>query len=609
MIVQTWFLPIALLVTATALAYPLSRYLAWIMNGNYRPLPVMRWFEKSLDSGPQNWKQYTGALLIFNIVMFIFGYLVLALQPWMPLNPDGKGMLFPSTIFNSVISFMTNTNIQHYSGDVHLSNFSQIFFCIYNMFVSASVGFCALVAIIRAFRGESSLGNYFVDMWRVLVYMFLPAALIFGIIFLSQGSPMTLQSSYQVSTLEPAAMGTTDKGEVKKQTIVVGPVAALESIKMLGTNGGGFFGMNSAHPFENPTGLSNFFNTIAMMLFPFALVFMYGRMLGRPRHSWVIFSVMLFLMAGTIVWSICFDTLQPNPGLTAHPTARTYQIPSAKAPGGKQEVSLPAVAGLPVDQHLGNLEGKEMRFGTSAGATFAALTTDVTCGAVNAEMDSLNPLAALSPMTGMWLNCVFGGKGVGMVNMLLYVIIGIFIAGQMVGRTPEYLGRKIGAREVKLAVIALLVHPMMILMPTGLFSALDWGLKAVSNPGAHGFTQMLYQFSSASANNGSAFDGLGVTFGFANNASPSPEAIPWDIAAGLVMLFSRYLPIIAPIAMAAFLGAKKASPVGLGTLSDDTPTFGVLVLGTILIIGALLFLPVAVLGPVAEHFGPFPFGG
>jgi K+-transporting ATPase ATPase A chain len=272
-------------------------------------------------------------------------------------------------------------------------------------------------------------------------------------------------------------------------------------------------------------------------------------------------------------------------------------------------VILPPVAGLPVDQHLGNLEGKEMRFGTSAGATFAAVTTDVTCGAVNAEADSLNPLAALAPMVGMWLNCVFGGKGVGMINMLLYIIVGIFIAGLMVGRTPEYLGRKIGAREVKLAVIALLVHPLMILMPTGLFAATDWGLKAVSNPGAHGFSQMLYQFSSASANNGSAFDGLGVTFGFANNPNPAPEAIPWDIAAGLVMLFSRYLPIIAPIAMAAFLGAKKASPANLGTLRDDTPTFGVLLFGTVVIIGALLFLPVAVLGPVAEHLGPFPFGG
>ncbi len=609
MFVKTWFLPFALLVTATIVAIPLSRYMAWIMDGKYRPLPILGWFEKHLDSGPQNWKQYTGSLLFFNMLLFVFGYLVLMLQPWMPLNPDGKGMLFPSTIFHSVISFMTNTNLQHYAGDVNLSNFSQIFFCIANMFLSASVGLCALTAIIRAFQGSSSLGNYFVDMWRVVVYMFIPAALIFGLIFMQQGSPMTFKSSHQISTLEASAMGTTDKGEPKQQTIVVGPVAALESIKMLGTNGGGFFGMNAAHPYENPTGLSNFFSTLAMMIFPFGLVLMYGRMLGRRRHSWVIFSVMITLMVGTVIWSICFDTLKPNPGLTAHRIARTYQIPNAKAPGGTQVVNIPAVAGLPVDQHLGNLEGKEMRFGTSAGATYAAITTDVTCGSVNAEMDSLNPLAALSPMVGMWLNCLFGGKGVGMINMLLYLIIGIFLAGMMVGRTPEYLGRKIGAREVKLAVIALLVHPTMILLPTGLFAAMSWGLQAVSNPGAHGFSQMLFQFSSASANNGSAFDGLGVVYGFANNANPSPMAIPWDIATGLVMLFARYLPIIAPIAMAAYLGAKKASPAGLGTLRDDSITFGFLLLGTVLIVGALLFLPVAVLGPVAEHLGPMPFGG
>jgi K+-transporting ATPase ATPase A chain len=446
-------------------------------------------------------------------------------------------------------------------------------------------------------------------MWRILVYMFAPIALIIAFIFMVQGSPMTFKSSYQVSTLEPAAMGTTDKGEAKQQTIVVGPVAALESIKMLGTNGGGFFGMNSAHPFENPTGLSNFFVCLSMMMFPFALVLMYGRMLGRMRHAFVIFSIMLLLMAGTIVMSIYYDTLKPNPGLIAHPMARTYQVPSATAPGGKRAVTLPAVAGLPVDQHLGNLEGKEMRFGTSAGATFAAVTTDVTCGAVNAEADSLHPMAGLSPMIGMWLNCVFGGKGVGMVNMLLYVIIGIFVAGMMVGRTPEYLGKKIGAREVKLAIIALLVHPFMILLSTGLFAATSWGLLAVSNPGAHGFSQMLYQFSSASANNGSAFDGLGVAYGFWNNPNPAPTAIPWDIATGLVMLFSRYLPIVAPIAMAASLGAKKSSPFGLGTLRTDTVTFGILLLGTVLIIGALLFLPVAVLGPLAEHLGPIPFGG
>jgi K+-transporting ATPase ATPase A chain len=340
-----------------------------------------------------------------------------------------------------------------------------------------------------------------------------------------------------------------------------------------------------------------------------ALVWMYGVMLGRKRHSLVIFSVMFVLLAGTIVWSIYFDTLKPNPGLIAHPQSRTFSIPSASAPGGKRDVTLPAVAGLPLDQHLGNLEGKELRFGTSAGSTFAAATVDFTCGAIICEHDSLNPMAALSPFFGMWVNCIYGGKGVGMINMLLFLIIGIFVVGQMVGRTPEYLGKKIGAREVKLALIALLIHPLVILFPTGLFSATNWGIKAASNPGSHGFSQIVYQFSSDSANNGSAFDGLGTTYGLNNNPSAAPEAVPWDIAAAFVILLGRFLPILAPIAMAGFLGMKKTTPFGLGTLRDDTVTFGCLLVGTIAIVGALLFLPVAALGPVAEHLGPFPFGG
>jgi K+-transporting ATPase ATPase A chain len=606
---QTWLLPAAILAATTVLAFPLSRYLAWIMDGKYRPTGVFHWFEKRLDSGPQDWKEYTAALIVFNAALFIFGFAVLSLQPWMPFNADGKGMLTPTTIFHSVISFMTNTNLQHYSGDVAFSNFSQIFFCIFNMFLSAAVGFCALTAIIRAFRGEKTVGNFFVDMWRVVAYMFLPASFLIGVFFIQQGMPMTYRSSYHVSTLEASAMGLDSNNQPKQQTVVVGPVAALEPIKMLGTNGGGFFGMNAAHPFENPTAPANFVNTMAMMVFPFMLVLMYGRMLGKFRHGVVIFMVMIFMMVGTILWSVAYDTLQPNPGLTAHPASRIYQIPSASSPGGKLDVILPAVAGLPVDQHLGNLEGKEMRFGASAGATYAAITVDVTCGAVNSEHDSLNPIAALSPMVGMWLNCIFGGKGVGMINMLLFVIIGIFISGQMVGRSPEYLGKKVEAREVTLALLALLVHPLMILFPTGLFAATSWGLKAVSNPGPHGFSQMLYQFSSASANNGSAFDGLGVTYGLLSNASPSPTVIQWDIATGIVMLLSRYLPIIAPIAMAGYLGAKKTRPFSIGTLRDDTATFGFLMLGTVLVIGALLFLPAAALGPVADHLGPIPFGG
>jgi K+-transporting ATPase ATPase A chain len=604
-----WLLPISIIVFTIIIAVPVSRYMARIMDGNYQPPRLFAWFEKHLDSGPQNWKQYTVALLVFNAVLFVYGYIVLSLQPWMPLNPRGLGMLAPSTIFNTVISFITNTNIQHYSGDVAFSNFSQIFFCVAMFFLSAAVGLCALTAIIRALRSDPHLGNFFVDMWRVVVYMFLPAVFVISIIFLFQGMPMTYQSTYQVSTLEPGAMGTTDNGQAKQQTIVVGPLAAFVPMKMMGTNGGGFYGMNSAHPFENPSAGTNFFTTFCMMLFPMALVLMYGRMLHRFRHSVVIFSVMLLLFVGTVVWAIYFDTMQPNPGLTAHPIARNFTVASASAPGGKRLITLPAVAGLPVDQHLGNLEGKELRFGTSAGATFAAATVDVTCGAVNAEHDSLNPLAGLSPFVGMWLNCIYGGKGVGMINMLLFLIVGIFLAGQMVGRTPEYLGKKIGAREMKLAMIALLIHPILILGPSGLFAATSWGMKAASNPGAHGLSQIVYQFSSSSANNGSAFDGLGVSWGLLSNPNPAPEAVPWDIAGGLVILFGRYLPIIAPLAMAAFLGMKKSTPFGLGTLRDDTVTFGCLLFGTIVIVGALLFLPVAALGPLADHLGPIPFGG
>jgi potassium-transporting ATPase potassium-binding subunit len=604
-----WTLPILLLAVTILISIPLSRYFAWIMDGRYRAPRFLAWFEKRLDSGQQTWKQYVGAMLAFTAVLFIYGYLVLCLQPIAPLNPLARGILAPSTIFNTVISFMTNTNLQHYAGDQHLSNFSQIFFILPNMFLSASIGFCALTAIIRAFRSEKTMGNFFVDMWRVAIYIYLPASLIIGAIFIHEGMPMTFQSEQTVATLEPGSMGVGDHGVAKPQNIIVGPVAATIPIKMLGTNGGGFYGMNSAHPLENPTAFSNFVTTFAMMIFPFTLVLMYGRMLGRLRHSIVIYGVMLAMMAGLIWWTINWDTLKPNPAFTGAPAARSFLIADATAPGGKRLITLPAVASLPVDQRLGNLEGKELRFGTSAGAVFAAITTDVTCGAINAEHDSLNPIASLSPFVGMWLNCVFGGKGVGMINLLIFLIIGVFLAGQMVGRSPEYLGRKVGAREMKLAVIALLVHPLLILGPSGLFAATSWGVNAESNPGPHGLSQIVYQYSSASANNGSAFDGLGVTYGLNNNPSPAPEAAPLDIGTGLVMLFSRYLPIIAPLAMAFYLGRKKVAPASLGTMRDDTWTFGFLLLGTILIIGALLFLPVAALGPIAEHLGPIPFGG
>lgn len=593
MLAQIWFLPIILLLSATLLAFPISKYLVWILDARYRPYRVFAWFENKLYTGDQDWKEYAGSLLIFSIILFIFGFIILSLQPFFPLNPTDKTLLAPSTIFHTVISFLTNTDLQHYSGEVYLSNFSQIIFGILNLFLSAAMGLSILSAVVRALRGDAFVGNFYVDMWRVVVYIFLPVSFIIAIFYLIEGAPMTLQSGVIATTLENTT-----------QTIALGPVAAFEAIKMLGTNGGGFFGMNSAHPFENPTALTNFINSLSMMLLPFAIVLYYGRMLRCYKHCIVIFVVMLTLMTACIVLTISYDTLKPNPAFTAHP-AKIYKFMTKD---GSYKLDIPATDALPIDQPLGNLEGKELRFGTSAGATYSAITTDVTCGAINAELDSLNPLAAVAPFFGMWLNVIFGGKGVGMINMLTFIIIGIFLAGMMVGRSPEYLGKKIGPKEVKLALIALLLHPFLILLPSGIFAATNLGMQVITNPGPHGLSQIVYQFSTAAANNGSAFNGLNIVYGFWNNTNPAPHAVAWDIVTGLIMIFSRFIPIIAPLAMAASLGSKVSRPYNLGTLRIDTVLFGFLLISAIILIGALSFLPVTSLGPLAEHLGPIPFG-
>ena len=602
---QVWLLPLLIVGVTVLLSIPVGRYLAWVMDGRYRAPRGLAWFERRLDTGPQSWKQYVVALLLFNTLMFVFAYVVLALQPALPLNPDGQKMLAPTTIFNTAASFLTNTNLQHYAGEQHLSYFSQLFVILWLMFVSAAVGFCALVAVIRGLRGDPHMGNYYLDMWRVVVYVFLPSSLLMGVIFLAAGIPMTLEGAAETMTREGVL-----------QKIARGPVAALLPIKHLGTNGGGFFGANSAHPFENPNALTNFLECVNILIFPFALVVMFGRMLKNMRHAAVIYGVMLLMFVIMIDWAISWDTLQPNPGLTAHPAladrqGRHFTIDVQRPDGTteKQKLDVPAVAALPVDQELGNLEGKELRFGTSAGATFAAVTTAVTCGSVNCMHDSLNPLAGVTPLTGMWLNCVFGGKGVGLINLLVYLIVGVFLAGLMVGRTPEYLGKKVEAREMKLAMLALLIHPILTLGPTALYAALPWGAQATNNPGPHGFSEILYEFSSASANNGSGFEGLQDTWGFNDNPDHAPHSLAWDIGTALVMLLGRFIPIIAPIALAAGLAAKKPTPFTVGTMRTDTLTFAFVLLGTILLVGALLFLPAALLGPAAEHLGPMPFGG
>jgi potassium-transporting ATPase potassium-binding subunit len=632
-----WTLPILVLLTTVILAIPLGLYMARILD---HPPRVPNWlhrFEQCVDTGPQDWKQYAFAFMLLNLVTFVVGFLILALQPVLPLNPDGKGMLSPSTIFHTAISFMTNTNQQYYSGEVHLSYFSQLFFICWKQVLSPVIGLAALLAVIRGLRGDRHMGNFYVDMWRGLVYFYLPLCVVVAILLMAGGVPMTLEGNAKAATVEAGAMGNDESGAAKPQEIARGPVAAIIAAKQFGTNGGGFFGANSAHPFENPNAWTNFLACIGLILSPIASLVMFGRMLKHFRHAGVIFGVMFVLSATTLIWAVYWDTAQPNAALMASSdTVEAMDVPRSDgtvrpiwvvahagrpaelvdrdpAKNGTDKPQAPILSALPVDQELGNLEGKELRFGRSAGATWAALTTNTSNGSVNCMHDSLNPLAGLTPLAGMWLNCIWGGVGVGLINLLVYLIIGVFLAGLMVGRTPEYLGKKVEAREMKLASLALLAHPLLILIPTGLFVASDWGMKSEANPAAHGFSECLYEFTSASANNGSGMAGLGNVYGF-NKASdnpspPAPYAVEWDIICGLVMLFGRFIPIIAPVAIAGSLASKRPTPYTVGTLRTDTITFGFVLLGTILLVGALLFLPAAVLGPVVEHLAPIPFGG
>ena len=557
-----WFVPVFVIAASAALAVPLGRYMARVLDRDGARSAI----ERALGTGPQNWKRYCFSLLAFNALAFAVGYVVLACQHHLPLNPDGKGALAPSTVFNTAASFLTNTNLQHYAGEVHLSYFSQVFFICWKQFVGPAIGLAALLALLRGLRGDEHMGNFYVDVWRGTVFVFLPLSLLVALALVACGVPMTLEGAAKVTTLEGG-----------EQTIARGPVAAIEAIKQLGTNGGGFFGTNSAHPFENPTALTNLIECVSILLVPMACVVMFGRVLRAPRQAAVIFGTMLLFLVAFTAWGVATDA-RPNPALKGAPVL--------DAP---------------------NLEGKELRFGPSAGPTWSAATTCTSNGSVNCMHDSLNPLAGLSPLAGMWLNCAFGGVGVGLINFVVYLIVAVFFAGLMVGRTPEYLGKKVEAREMKLAMLALLVHPLLILAPTGVAAVSDWGTGAQNNPGAHGLSELLYEFSSASANNGSGFEGLADTVGAAADAADPEKADAtrraknWDLSTGLVMLFGRFVPIIAPLALAGALAAKKRTPFTAGTLRTDTLTFALILVGTIVLVGALLFLPVAALGPVAEY--------
>lgn len=496
-----------------------------------------------------SWKKYAISFLSTNIVLVAFGYFILRLQGGLPFNPNGIGEMEQTLSFNTVISFITNTNLQHYSGESGLSYFSQMAVITMLMFTSAASGFSVAVAFVRGITGKESLGNFFEDFVKAHTRIFLPMALLVTLTLVALQVPQTLNPTLEVTTLEG-----------QTQQIAIGPVASLESIKHLGTNGGGFFGVNSAHPFENPSPLTNVIEILSMWTLPASLPYMYGLFAKNKRQGWGIFSAMMVLFV--LLLSLNFY---------------------AESNGN------PAINATGIDASQGSMEGKEVRFGIPQSSLFTAVTTAATTGSVNNMHDTQTPLGGVTPLALMMLNNVFGGKGVGLINMLMYAILAVFLCGLMVGRTPEFLGRKIEAKEMKLIAIAILIHPLIILGPTAISFLTDLGQGAISNSGYHGLSQVLYEYTSSAANNGSGFEGL------------ADNSIFWNVMTGLVMLLGRYISMIAMLAVAGSLIRKKPVPETIGTFRTDNGLFTGILIGTVLIIGALTFLPVLVLGPVAEY--------
>jgi K+-transporting ATPase ATPase A chain len=543
-----------------------GRYMFRVFTGKRTILdpifgPIERLVLRLIGTDPeemQDWKRYALSLMISNIIMWLATFAVVTLQGHLPLNPDGISGMEATLSFNTISSFVTNTNLQHYSGETGLSYLSQMIAITFLQFVTAATGVAACIAIIRALAGNrlKRIGNFYVDVTRATVRVFLPLSLLVGAILISQGTPITFQGAAKAKTLEGA-----------EQTIARGVVAPEVAIKQLGTNGGGYFGPNSAHPYENPTPFSNLVETWSIIIIPMAMLWTLGMFVKRRKLAVVIFVVMLAVYIPMVIFAV-----------------------NQEAHGN------PAISKLGVDQSTGSMEGKEVRFGAAHSALWAVSTTVTSNGSVNAMHDSLTPLGGMMPMIGMWLNNIFGGVGVGFINMLIFVIVAVFVAGTMIGRTPEFLGKKVEPKEMKLASLALLAHPLLILVGTAI-ACYVWvhtsnpgeSLKWLNNPGPHGFSEMLYEFSSAAANNGSGFEGLGDNVPF------------WNIATGLVMLLARYIPIIAPMALAASLAAKPSAPETAGSLRADSATFGFTLWSVVLILGLLMFMPVAVLGPITEY--------
>jgi len=552
-------------IVIVALVRPFGHYMTRVFNGERTLLsPILQPIERlfymlaGVDAeAEQDWLIYGAAMLIFNLVCAVALYAMLRLQNVLPFNPQKIDALSPELALNTAVSFVTNTNWQFYSGETAMSYFTQMLGLTVHNFVSAATGVALAMALIRGFsrRSSKTLGNFWVDMTRCTLYVLLPVAIVAALFMVWQGVPQTVGSYIEATTLEGA-----------KQLIAIGPVASQEAIKMFGTNGGGFFNANSAHPFENPTALTDFLQIILIFAIGGALTNVFGRMVGNQRQGWALFGVMglLFLAGLFVVYPI---EAGGNPQFTAL---------------GIDQAASPLQAG-------GNMEGKEVRFGIARSALFTTVTTDASCGAVNTMHDSLLPLAGMIPLINIQLGeIIFGGVGSGLYGMLMFAVVAMFVAGLMVGRTPEYVGKKLESREVKMAILAILVLPLSILGFTAIAAVVPDGLATTSNAGPHGFSEILYAFTSATGNNGSAFAGLG------------PNTF-YDVTMTIAMFMGRFLFIVPMLAVAGSLAAKKIVPPSAGTFPTDNGLFVGLLIGVIVIIGGLTFFPALALGPVVEH--------
>lgn len=563
---------ILILVIFIAVIIPMGKYLYHIAVGKrtfadpfFNRIDNVLYQICGIDKKEMTWKQYAIAMLVTNAIMVFVGYLILRVQALLFLNPNGIAAMEPSLAFHTIISFITNTNLQHYSGESGLTYLSQMAVIIFMMFTSAATGFSVAIAVVRGLAGKTkTMGNFYSDLIRIITRVFLPLSILVGLVLVSQGVVQNLSPNVTLQTIE----GTF-------QDIAMGPIAALESIKHLGTNGGGFLGANSTTPFENPNVFTNILEMLSMMLLPGSCIVAFGYMVHNRKKEasnvtekkvlWgseakPLFAVMLtFLVVGIVV---CF---------------------AAESAGN------PLLEHIGLSQSMGNMEGKEMRFGIAQSALFTTVTTAFTTGSINNMHDTLTPIGGAVALINMMLNLVFGGKGVGLLNMLLYVILTVFICGLMVGRTPEYLSKKIEGKEMKLMALGIIIHPLLILGGTALAIAVPAGLAGITNPGYHGFTQVIYEFASSAANNGSGFEGL------------ADNSVFWNISTGMVMFFGRYLSIIISLSIASSLMLKQPVNESSGTLKTDTKTFTIALLMVILIVAALTFFPALVLGPIAEH--------